>query len=140
MGNGVTVSVRRTGEFRLEGVNSIGRVMIMDAPVSAGGADDGVRPVEAMLMSLAGCASVDVLTILNKQRQNLHDFEVTVEGDRVDAIPAVFDAIRIHFHVVGDIPPIKLEAAVKLSAEKYCSVAAMLEKAGVKLTWTTSVN
>jgi len=140
MANTVKVHVRRTGEFRMEGISALGRTMVMDAPVSIGGTDDGVRPVEALLMSLGGCASVDVLTILNKQRQILHDFEVTIEGDRIDAIPAVFEAVRIHFHLTGDVPLVKLEAAVKLSADKYCSIAAMLMQAGIQLTWTCAVS
>jgi len=139
MGNTVKINLRRVNELQLEATNTLGRRIVMDAPVAHGGTDEGVRPIEVLLMSLAGCASVDVLTILTKQRQIVNDYQVSVEGDRIDAVPAVFEAIRIHFQVRGDVEAYKLAEAVKLSAEKYCSVAAMLTAAGIQLTWTSAV-
>jgi putative redox protein len=139
MANTVKIQVEKIGHLKLRGSNARGQAIVMDAPESIGGSDDGVRPMEALLMSLAGCSSVDVLTILSKQRQVVESFKVTVEGDRVDSVPAVFEAIRIHFRALGNVDAHKLAEAVQLSAEKYCSVSAMLEKSGIKFQWTSAV-
>lgn len=139
MANTVKIDLRKIGEMKLEGTNALGRTMVMDAPVAYGGTDEGVRPIEALLMSLAGCSSTDVLTILAKKRQEVSSFTVHVEGDRRDAVPAVFEQIRVHFHVQGRVNSEDLDSAIRVSAEKYCSVGAMLQAAGVQLTWTGTV-
>jgi len=139
MPNTVRISVQKVGDLKLQGTNALGRSILMDAPVPHGGSDEGVRPIEALLMSLAGCASVDVLAILAKQRQVVEDFNVSIEGDRIDAVPAIFEAIRVHFAVKGIVNSQKLSEAVQLSAEKYCSVASMLRNGGIPITWTSEV-
>jgi len=139
MANQVKVKLARIENFRLRGETPLGQSAVIDAPVAAGGKDEGVRPLEMLLMSLAGCASVDVLTILQKQRQEILAYAVTVEGDRVDAVPAIFSEIRVHFQVKGYVDPQKLAEAVRLSAEKYCSVSAMLANGGVNIEWSSSV-
>ena len=93
-------------------------------------------PMEMVLMAAGGCSSVDVVSILKKARQNVTDVKVVIDGERVDAVPAVFRAIHLHFIVVGnDISEKHVERAVALSAEKYCSVAIML---GASVTMTHS--
>lgn len=139
MVNTVKISLRKVNDLKLEATSALGRTIVMDAPVQHGGTDEGVRPIEALLMSLAGCASMDVLTILSKQRQVVEDYRVTVEGDRIDAVPAVFSEVRIHFAAKGFVNAEKLAHAVQLSAEKYCSVGAMLSAGGVKIHWTSEV-
>lgn len=84
-------------------------------------------PMEMILMAAGGCSSVDVVSILKKSRQQVVDVKVTINGERVDAVPAVFSAIHLHFTIVGtDISEKHVERAVALSADKYCSVAIML--------------
>lgn len=89
--------------------------------------DHPIRPMELLLMGVAGCSSVDVIGILNKQRQKVENYRVIVHGERVKAIPAIFKSIHVEFHLTGDIPPEKAQHAIRLSIEKYCSVSKMLE-------------
>jgi putative redox protein len=90
--------------------------------------------MEMVLMSAGSCASVDVVSILKKAKQNLHRCYCELSGKRAESVPKVFTEIHLEFVVVGeDINEKHVERAVKLSADKYCSVAKMLE-ASVKMT------
>lgn len=139
MPNKVSVKLERTSRFQLRGTTPQGQVAVIDAPVSIGGRDEGVRPMEMLLMSLAGCASVDVLMILEKQRQEVEDCIIEVEGTRADSVPAVYESIRLHFKIKGQVLQSKLDEALKLSAEKYCSVSTMLSRGGVNIQWSSEV-
>ena len=129
----VEVKLKRVKNCNFEAVNSGGQVAMIDGPPSLGGEDKGVRPMEMVLMGLAGCSSMDLILILGKQRQNPEDIEVTVKGTRVDAVPAVYSDIHMHFEVSGEVDEKKLQKAADLSVEKYCSVVKMLEPT-VKIT------
>jgi len=112
-----------------------GHKVIMDGPPDHGGANLGPRPMEMMLMGMGGCASFDVVHILKKSRQSVRGCVAKLDATRVDAVPAVFETIHIHFIVSGDdLNEKQVARAVKLSAEKYCSASMMLEKAGVNIT------
>lgn len=139
MANTVSIHLERTNRYQLRGTTPQGAIALLDAPVSIGGKDEGVRPMEMMLMSLAGCASMDVLMILEKQRQEVKNYHVDAEGLRADATPAVYQNITLHFQVSGDVKLEKLQEAIRLSAEKYCSVSAMLSKGGVHIDWKASL-
>jgi len=102
------------------------RVPIDGAP-SVGGAGLGARPMELLLSGLGGCAGIDVVGILAKQRQPVDDLTVTVEGERTLGEPAVFARIHVHFSVSGPVDERAVARAVALSMEKYCSVARTLE-------------
>ena len=134
----VEVKLRRVAGCNFEAVNSGGQVAMIDGPPSLGGEDKGVRPMEMVLMGLAGCSSMDLLLILGKQRQNPEDIEVTVKGTRVDEVPAVYSDIHMHFEVSGDVSEKKLQKAADLSVEKYCSVVKMLQNS-VKITHSVSL-
>ncbi|PTB84919.1 OsmC family protein [Pseudidiomarina aestuarii] len=96
-------------------------------------------PMELVLMAAGGCSSVDVVSILEKTRQQVTAVRCDVDGKRADATPAVFTDIHLHFVVTGtDIAEKHVERAVQLSAEKYCSVAKMLEVA-VNVTHSFSI-
>lgn len=111
------------------GETGSGHGVIMDASPDIGGRDLGARPMEMILLGLGGCTSIDVLMILKKQRQKVTDCWVEIEGERREDIPKVYVNIHSHFVVTGrGLDPAKVERAIQLSAEKYCSVAAMLEK------------
>lgn len=101
---------------------------VMDTPhESANGAP---TPMEYLLMALGGCTGIDVRSILEKMRQEVTGIEVTVAGDRAEEHPKVFTTIRVKFTVTGKrLDREKVEKAVALSKEKYCSVGAMLAKA-----------
>lgn len=112
-----------------------GHALVVDGAPDHGGRNIGPRPMELILMGLGSCASFDVVTILKKQRQSVSGCECRLEADRADTVPAVFTAVTMHFTVSGEgLDPVKVERAVALSAEKYCSASKMLEDAGVVLS------
>ncbi len=120
------VFLKRISGYKFEARNSAGNTAILDGPKSIGGTEEGLRPMETVLVGLAGCSSFDVLSILKKQRQECQDLDVSVKAERSDNVPSVFTKIEITFEATGDVDPKKLEKACSLSMEKYCSVAAML--------------
>lgn len=129
--------VRTEGaQFRAE--NEAGRVTLLAGSDEVGPSTDGIRPMENVLASLASCSAVDVMLILQRMRHQVNDLRVSVKSERADAIPAVFTSIHVHFHVTGDFDQKKLDRAVDLSMEKYCSVAKMLS-AAVAITHSASM-
>lgn len=124
----VEVKLNQIGNVKFECQNSLGKTCVIDGPASIGGTEDGLRPMELILMGLAGCSSFDVLNILRKQRQEIDDLSVVVQGERADAMPAVYTDILLKFTAKGKVDPIKLEKAISISIEKYCSAAAMISK------------
>jgi putative redox protein len=88
-----------------------------------------IRPMELLLMGLASCSSVDIVKIVKKQKQTILDYRVEVNGKRHESLePSLFEIITLKFILEGDISPLKVERAVNLSIEKYCSVAKILEE------------
>jgi putative redox protein len=117
------------------GESGSGHCVVMDGPEEIGGRNAGIRPMEMLLIGVGACSSVDVVSILKKARQDVTDCEARVEAKRVDAIPAVFESIHMHFIVSGkNLDDGKVKRAVELSAEKYCSASIMLQKGGVEMT------
>lgn len=115
---------------QFKATSGTGHTIQLDGPENLGGIGAGCRPMELLLMGVGGCTAFDVVTILQKQRQNLTGLKVQVEADRADAVPAVFTHIRIHFVLSGEnLNPRQVERAVDLSATKYCSASIMLGKA-----------
>lgn len=95
----------------------------------------GARPMELILMGLGSCASYDVVSILQKSRQNVSDIRCEVSAERADTIPAVFTDIHLHFIITGtDIKESQVAKAIELSATKYCSASKMLADGGVNIT------
>lgn len=113
----------------LKAVNESGQSIDMDGSPGIGGEELGMRPMEVLLSSLAGCSSMDVLSILKKMREDVQDYLVEITGERdVDQVPSIFNKIHVHFILKGDLNTKNVEKAVSLSMEKYCSVSKMLEK------------
>ena len=94
---------------------------------------EGVKPSDLLLMAVASCSAYDVVEILKKQREPLLDLKVTCAGDQDSAPPYIFTSIHVHYIAQGDINPDKLEKAINLSEDKYCSVIATL-RPGVPIT------
>jgi len=112
-----------------------GHAVVLDGPPDGGGRNIGLRPMEMLLLGVGGCSAYDVVSILEKSRQQVSDCRVELSAERADAIPAVFTRIHLHFVVSGqDLNPKQVERAVQLSAERYCSASIMLAKAGVEVT------
>jgi putative redox protein len=94
-----------------------------------GGNDDGFRPLELMLMSLAGCTAMDVISILRKKRQDVTAFEVKIHAEQASEHPHVFTSATIEYVVTGhDIKEDAVTRAIELTATKYCPAQAMLNK------------
>lgn len=97
--------------------------------------EKGASPMELILLGLGGCASYDVVGILQKARQEVQDVRCELTANRADTIPAVYTDIHMHFVVTGqDIKEKQVEKAITLSAEKYCSASRMLIEGGVIIT------
>jgi putative redox protein len=91
---------------------------------------EGASPMETILVALASCTGMDVISILHKKRQEVNGFEVKVHGDRTNEHPKVFTHVKVEYIITGrNIDPAAAERAVELSTTKYCSVHAMLIKA-----------
>ncbi len=123
------IKVKWKGGMAFEATSEMGHNVIMDAAASVGGADSGPRPMEMVLMGLGGCTSIDVVMMLKKSQPELvTDCEVEIEAERAEGTPSVFTKIHVHFKITGkELNVKKVERAVNLSAEKYCSVSKMLE-------------
>ncbi len=121
--------VRLVDEVCLMGSADSGHGIIMDGAPEIGGRNLGTRPMEMVLIGLGGCTAMDVLSILKKQRQTVESCVIDIEAERSEQVPKVFTKIHLHFTVTGrDLKESQVKRAINLSAEKYCSVSAMLEK------------
>jgi putative redox protein len=104
-----------------------GHAVVMDGPPDLGGRNLGLRPMEMLLIGLGGCTQFDVLLILRRGRAEVTDCEVELSAERAETDPKVFTRIHVHFIVTGhDLDPKRVERAISLSAEKYCSASIML--------------
>lgn len=121
------------------GVADSGHDIILDGDPSVGGSDLGSRPLELMLMSLAGCTGMDVISILRKKRQDVVGFEVRTHAERAKTHPKVFTAVSVEYIITGhNIDPKAVERAIDLSENAYCPAQAMLVKA-VPITHTYQI-
>ena len=97
--------------------------IITDATKGAGGNEEGPSPMELLLLSLASCASIDVMMILNKRRKQVDDYWVEITGERRDEPPKYYESIHMTFHIKGqDITEKEIERALELAESTYCSV------------------
>jgi len=97
--------------------------------------EKGASPMELILLGLGGCASYDVVSILQKSRQEVQNVRCELTAKRAETVPAVYTDIHMHFIVTGqNIKDKQVEKAVNLSAEKYCSASRMLAQGGVNIT------
>ena len=133
-------SVNWIDNVHFRATSGTGHTVDLDGPEDSGGENLGCRPMEMLLLGLGGCASYDVVTILRKSRSEISGCETKITAQRVDAVPAVFESIHLHFQITGhNLDDKKVARAVELSADKYCSASIMLSKAGVKITHDFSI-
>lgn len=115
--------VKWVGDELFIGTSESGHIV----PLDANGGNLAPSPLENVLLSLGGCSSVDVVSILQKTRQKISGCMVEITAKRVDTVPKLFSDIHLHFIITGkSIKEKDVERAVALSADKYCSVALML--------------
>ncbi|HVS95652.1 MAG TPA: OsmC family protein [Puia sp.] len=132
---------RVSGNFGFEAKDASGHTVRLDSNPESGGKDFGVRPMQMLLMGLGGCSGIDIVSILNKQRQTVDAFHMTIDGDRQQGKePSLWEYVHIRFDLEGAIYPEKAIKACELSMTKYCSVAATLREAGCRITWEVYVN
>ncbi len=92
------------------------------------GNGSAVGPMESVLLAIAGCSTIDIVMILKKMRQDVQGIEVDVEGIRRDEHPRIFTEVNVTYHVTGKVKEEKLQEAIRLSLDKYCSVSMMIAK------------
>lgn len=127
--------VKWIGDEMFAGISESGHTIVLDA----NGGNLAPSPLENILISLGSCSSVDVVSILKKTRQDVQACNVKITGTRVDTVPKLFSDIHLHFVISGkDVAAKHVEKAVALSADKYCSVALMLNKS-VNITHDYSI-
>ena len=125
----MNLSVNWVDGMLMVGKSHSGHSITMDGPIEIGGENLGVRPMEMLLLGVAGCTMIDVVTTLKKMRQNLSHCETMISAERANEHPKVFTDIHIQFIVKGkDLDSKKVDKAITLSAEKYCSASIMLGK------------
>ncbi len=127
-------SAKWTDAERFIGTASSGHAMVVDA----GPEKTATGPMELVLVGLCSCTAVDVVSILRKKREPFTGVEVHAEAERADEAPKVYTSIKLVYRVTGNVSRKAVEDAVKLSEEKYCSVAAML-KSTAKITYEIEV-
>lgn len=116
--------------FKGAALSGSGRTLDIGAEAEIGGADDGLRPMELIALGLAGCTGMDVISILEKKRQDVIAFQVRVETQRSEEHPKVWTHVMIDYIVTGNnIDPAAVERAIQLSSEKYCPAQNMLKLA-----------
>lgn len=120
--------VRWTSGRQFVGTDQIGHSVVMDSPAQYKGEGSGFRPVELVLQGLGGCTGMDIVSVLEKKRQDVRGVEVIVTGtQREDAYPHIYEDISIEYVVTGyGIKADAVERAIELSEQKYCSVKGML--------------
>lgn len=121
------------------GESGSGHSVVMDGAPDAGGRNMGFRPMEMLLLGLGGCSAFDVMLILKRGRESVTDCVVEIDAERATTDPKVFTRIQMHYTVTGQsLDRKKVERAVALSAEKYCSASAIMAKTA-ELTHTITL-
>lgn len=129
MAEQMTATVRLETEMRFDAEAGSGHHVTLDAAEHGGGHDEGFRPMEMLLVGLAGCTGMDVISILRKKRQQVTGYAVHVVGIRAEDHPMVFVEITVVHSVTGyHIQPEAVARAIQLSEKRYCGAGAMLGK------------
>lgn len=106
-----------------------GHRIVIDGPPEGGGRNLGPRPMETLLLGMGACSCYDVVSILQKSRQQISDVKLQITAERAEKEPKVFTEIHLHFLITGtNVKEKQVERAISLSAEKYCSATVMLGK------------
>ncbi|MGP1501803.1 MAG: OsmC family protein [Bergeyella cardium] len=129
---------RLNDNFLFEGYNEQGNKIKLDNTTLPQA--EGASPMEAVLMAVAGCSGIDVIAILKKQRQQITNFSIEVEGERMQVDEAKpFKSIHLKFIIDGEVEPRKALKAAELSFEKYCSVSKSLNP-DIKISYEAVIN
>jgi putative redox protein len=116
-------------DLLLEAENDTGNKITLDSSTGVGGKNRGARPLQLMLISLAGCTSMDVISILQKKREPVQDFQVIITAEQAESHPKVFTSMHIEYIITGDVSEKAVQRAIDLSENIYCPAQAMLRPA-----------
>ena len=125
------VSVNWIEDNTFAAATGSGHTVVLDSMPKDGSISAGPSPMEMLLVGMAGCTAVDVVLILKRQRQPLRGLQVICKGERAQDYPMVYTHITVEYVVQGDVDEDKLQRAIELSEEKYCSASAMLGKTAI---------
>jgi len=101
--------------------------------------EGGISPMRLLLLSVAGCTSYDVVTILKKMRQPIEGLEVEISGERRKEHPRIYNKVHIHYRIYGKVREDKAKRAIELSQDKYCSASAHVKLSGADLTYSLEI-
>ncbi|WP_020567257.1 OsmC family protein [Neolewinella persica] len=136
----MTINLHRLDDaFHIQATNEDGLTIETDGSTAIGGKNAGMRPMQLVLSAVGSCSSIDVIMLLQKQRQDLQDIRISVTGTRREEEPRLFTGIHVAYTLVGNIDDKKAERACRLSMEKMCSVSLMLKAGGIVITWEYEV-
>lgn len=125
----MNIKVKWIEDMIMMAESSSGHSIIMDGPVDLGGRNIGFRPMEMLLIGMAGCSVVDVINILKKMREKINNCSAEVIAQRAKQEPKIFTEIHIKFKLEGaNVDANKVKKAIDLSMQKYCSASIMLSK------------
>jgi putative redox protein len=125
----MNVTVSWTDGVQFVAESGTGHAVVLDGAPEYGGRNSGMRPMEMVLAGTAGCTAFDVVSILKKMRQQIGDVKVSIAAERASEDPKVFTKLHFVYTITGSgLDKSKVEQAVKLSKEKYCSATIMLAK------------
>ena len=132
----MTIKMDWAGGLKFKGESLFGHEILTDAALASGGEESGYKPSELVLFALAGCTGMDVIRILEKQKQDVTAFEIEVTGHHDEqSFPRPFHTLEVKFRVHGNnIDRDKLARAIELSEEKYCIVGQTIKNAGKVVT------
>ena len=134
------IQLKETSAYNYQLTNEAGAQMHAQATPKMSGNNENFRPMEMLLGGIASCSVIDLRLILEKQRQQIDDIQVAVEGLRDEQdVPSCFNAITLHYTLVGQIDPTKATKALELALFKYCSVQKHLSTLA-KIDYTLTVN
>ncbi|MDB3971824.1 MAG: OsmC family protein [Candidatus Thioglobus sp.] len=125
----MNTTVKWIDGMMMVGESASGHAIVMDGPEDLGGKNLGIRPMEMLLLGMGGCTTIDVVSTLKKMREEVRDCRVEILAARADEHPKVFTKIHLNFIINGsNLDEKKVEKAISLSADKYCSASIMLGK------------
>ncbi len=131
----MTAKMTWTGGIKFEGTGAFGHKIVTDGAKGSGGGEEGYKPTELLLFSIASCTGVDVVHILKKQRQQLTSLAIEVTGHQSESYPKPFHTVEVKYILKGDnLDPAKVAKAIELSETKYCAVSQTVENAGKVVT------
>ncbi|SMO52026.1 OsmC family protein [Fodinibius sediminis] len=123
------ITIKQLEGIHMEAANEQGGLIRMDGSGNTGGLEGGFSPMQLLLAGAGGCSAIDIIGILEKQQQDLQDLQVEIDGDRrKKETYSEYTTIHLHYIFIGDLEASKVERAINLSLDKYCSVSKTLEK------------